>query len=51
VGLDQTDDRRVQLYHRFLVWDMMQRPALTRLLEAALQPFIGKSVVYYGIKG
>jgi len=51
VGLDQTDDRRVKLYHRFLVWDMMQRPALTRLLEAALQPIIGKSVVYYGTKG
>jgi ubiquinone/menaquinone biosynthesis C-methylase UbiE len=51
VGLDREDSRRVQLYHRFLVWDMMRRPALTRFLETALQPFIGKSVVYYGIKG
>jgi ubiquinone/menaquinone biosynthesis C-methylase UbiE len=51
VGLDNTEDPRVKLYHRFLVWDMMRRPALTRLLETALQPFIGKSVVYYGIKG
>mgnify|MGYP003406801212 CR=1 FL=1 len=51
VGLNREDDSRVKLYHRFLVWDMMQRPALTRVLEAALQPFIGKSVVFYGIKG
>jgi SAM-dependent methyltransferase len=50
-GLKDENDSLVQLYHRLLVWDMMQRPALTRALEAALQPFIGKSVVYYGIKG
>jgi hypothetical protein len=51
VGLARDDDARVALYHRFLVWDMMRRPALTRCLETALQPFIGKSVVFYGIKG
>jgi ubiquinone/menaquinone biosynthesis C-methylase UbiE len=51
VGLDREHDSWVQLYHRFLVWDMMRRPALTRVLETALQPFIGKSVVFYGIKG
>jgi SAM-dependent methyltransferase len=50
VGLERTDDPRVALYHRFLVWDMMRRPALTRALETMLQPIIGKSVVYYGIK-
>ena len=51
VGLNRADDRRVELYHRLLVWDMMRRPLLTRVLEAALQPAIGKSVVFYGIKG
>lgn len=51
VGLDRTEDSRVELYHRMLVWDMMQRPLLTRVLEAVLQPAIGKSVVFYGIKG
>jgi len=51
VGLEREDDPLVKLYHRLLVWDMMQRPALTRVLEAVLQPFIGKSVVFYGIKG
>jgi cyclopropane fatty-acyl-phospholipid synthase-like methyltransferase len=51
VGLHRDDDSWVKLYHRFLVWDMMRRPALTRAMESALQPFIGKSVVFYGIKG
>lgn len=51
VGLNRAEDSRVQLYHRMLVWDMMQRPLFTRVLEAVLQPAIGKSVVFYGIKG
>jgi SAM-dependent methyltransferase len=51
VGLNREEDSRVKLYHRLLVWDMMQRPMLTRVLESALQPFIGKSVVFYGRKG
>jgi ubiquinone/menaquinone biosynthesis C-methylase UbiE len=50
VGLSREDDSWVKTYHRLLVWDMMRRPALTRVLEATLQPFIGKSVVFYGIK-
>ena len=51
VGLEREQDSRVRLYHRLLVWDMMQRPLLTRVLEAVLQPAIGKSVVFYGTKG
>jgi ubiquinone/menaquinone biosynthesis C-methylase UbiE len=50
-GVDRQDISVVQLYHRLLVWDMMRRPLLTRTLEAVLAPFIGKSVVFYGIKG
>jgi len=50
VGLNREDDSRVKLYHRFLVWDMMRRPTLTRVLETILQPFLGKSVVCYGVK-
>jgi SAM-dependent methyltransferase len=50
VGLSRDDAPIVKLYHRFLVWDMMRRPALTRLLETFLQPFLGKSVVCYGVK-
>ncbi|MEQ8859609.1 MAG: class I SAM-dependent methyltransferase [Pseudomonadales bacterium] len=37
----------VRAYHRLLVWDLMQRPWLTRLLEALLNPLMGKSVVLY----
>jgi ubiquinone/menaquinone biosynthesis C-methylase UbiE len=49
-GVDKDDISIVQLYHRLLVWDMMRRPWLTRALEKVLVPFIGKSVVFYGIK-
>ena len=36
-----------RLYHRFLVWDLMRKPRLTRLVERALNPLLGKSVVIY----
>ena len=41
----------VKGYHRFLVWDLMQKPWLTRTLERLLNPFIGKSVAMYFVKG
>jgi ubiquinone/menaquinone biosynthesis C-methylase UbiE len=34
-------------YHRFLVWDLMDKPAFTRGLEKILNPLVGKSVVMY----
>lgn len=37
----------VRAYHRLLVWDIVSRPRTTRLLERALDPLIGKSVVLY----
>ena len=37
----------VMLYHRLLVWDMMARPRLTRILERILNPLMGKSLVLY----
>lgn len=37
----------VSQYHRLLVWDLMERPALTRGLESAMNPVMGKSVVMY----
>lgn len=40
----------VDLYRRFLEWDLMQRPLLTRALEAALNPVMGKSVAMYFTK-
>ena len=41
----------VRLYRRFLVWDLMQKPLLTRVLESLLNPLIGKSVVMYFHRG
>jgi SAM-dependent methyltransferase len=41
----------VRLYHNFLVWDIMKKPLLTRMLDRALNPFIAKSIVLYLKKG
>jgi ubiquinone/menaquinone biosynthesis C-methylase UbiE len=37
----------VQQYHRLLVWDLLENPALTRILEKSMNPIMGKSVVMY----
>ncbi len=37
-------------YHRLLVWDIMRRPAVTRLADQMLNPLIGKSLVLYADK-
>lgn len=37
----------VRLYRKFLEWDLMEQPWLTRALEAVLNPLMGKSVVMY----
>jgi SAM-dependent methyltransferase len=50
VGVEREHHRAVDAYHRLLVWDLMQRPATTRLLESALNPVIGKSVALYFTK-
>jgi hypothetical protein len=50
VGVDNEDNRFVAAYHRFLVWDIEQRPFVTRAAEAVLTPLMGKSLVVYGTK-
>lgn len=47
VGVDKPEHPAVQAYHKLLVWDMMSRPRLTRVAEAALNPLVGKSVALY----
>ena len=37
----------VAQYHRLLVWDLLEAPAFTRLLEKSMNPIMGKSVVMY----
>jgi len=50
-GLENERVWPVRIYHQFLVWDLMRRPRLTRALESLLNPLIGKSVVFYAVKG
>lgn len=47
------DHPLVTAYHRFLVWDLMKKPWLTRGLDAVLSPVMGKSLVLYfrGVPG
>ncbi|MBW2142822.1 MAG: class I SAM-dependent methyltransferase [Deltaproteobacteria bacterium] len=47
VGPNRDDSPLVNLYHRFLVWDMMKQPWITRMLDCLLNSIIGKSVVIY----
>ncbi|MDC0573525.1 class I SAM-dependent methyltransferase [Luminiphilus sp.] len=37
----------LRMYHKLLVWDLMRRPWLTRVVDAVLNPLMGKSVVMY----
>lgn len=46
----QEHSRVIQLYHRFLLWDLMKKPRFSRYLEKLLNPLIGKSVVLYYTK-
>src|SRR5690606_33049497 len=43
----QNESKIIRLYHRLLVWDLMERPWLTLTLEKCLNPVLGKSVVMY----
>jgi len=50
VGVQNNDHWLAAAYHRLLVWDIVQRPALTRYTERALNPLVGKSLVVYADK-
>ena len=47
VGTDNETAWPVKLYHRFLVWDIVKRPWLTRTMERLLNPVLAKSCVLY----
>lgn len=44
---NQDNNWLVKQYHRLLVWDLMEHPAFTRILEKSMNPIMGKSVVMY----
>ena len=47
VGPNRSDSLPVNLYHRFLTWDIMKQPRSTRFLDHLLNPILGKSLVVY----
>jgi len=47
VGPSRQDHPLVRAYHQLLVWDITRAPALTRLADRFLNPFLGKSLVVY----
>lgn len=47
VGPNTTDSKLVNLYHRLLVWDLMEKPRLTSFIDTLLNPIFGKSLVLY----
>jgi len=44
------DNRLVGIYHRFLEWDIIKKPFITRAADRVLNPIIGKSLVVYATK-
>jgi SAM-dependent methyltransferase len=50
VGVHDDDHPLASTYHKVLVWDIMRKPAITRLADQALNPVIGKSLVIYASK-
>jgi SAM-dependent methyltransferase len=47
MGLENEESWLVKQYHRFLVWDIVKRPWLTRTLDRLLNPVLAKSCVLY----
>lgn len=47
VGVSNSNHPAVTAYHKMLVWDIMERPLITRVAESALNPLVGKSVALY----
>ncbi len=50
VGIDNNDFPLVSIYNKLLVWDIAERPAVTRITEQVLNPVLGKSLVVYAAK-
>jgi SAM-dependent methyltransferase len=50
VGVRNDDHPLASAYHKLLVWDIMQAPAVTRIADQVLNPVLGKSLVVYADK-
>lgn len=47
VGPNRTDSVPVNLYHKLLVWDLMEKPRATAVVDRLFNPILGKSLVLY----
>jgi SAM-dependent methyltransferase len=47
VGVHDDAHPLARAYHELLVWDIVKRPAATRLADRLLNPLIGKSLIVY----
>lgn len=47
VGPQRDDHLLVNLYQRFLTWDILRRPRITWFCDRLLNPLLGKSLVLY----
>lgn len=50
VGPTREDHPLVSPYKRFLEWDIVKAPTITRLTDRALNPVLGKSLVVYACR-
>jgi ubiquinone/menaquinone biosynthesis C-methylase UbiE len=52
IGLNKKDADSVliTIYHRLLVWDIMEKPFITGIVEKLLNPVMGKSLALYFTK-
>ncbi|NNE11422.1 MAG: class I SAM-dependent methyltransferase [Ilumatobacter sp.] len=50
VGPTDDDHPAVVRYRRFLEWDIIEQPTVTKLADKVLSPVLGKSAVHYGTK-
>lgn len=50
VGTKNDDNPLVKQYLRFLTWDIVEQPAVTRVAERVLSPVLGKSAIIYAQK-
>lgn len=50
IGVDNDEAPPTNLYYRFLVWEITNKPSWTRILEKTLDPVLGKSLVVYAGK-
>jgi hypothetical protein len=50
VGVRNDDHPLVKAYLRFLTWDIVKGPWITRTADRILNPVLGKSLVQYSVK-